>query len=38
MANCPSCGQSTSAPAGQPVPSHQKPDGSRQTCPGGTAS
>lgn len=32
-ANCPSCGQSTSASKGSPTPSHQPP-GSRATCPG----
>lgn len=31
---CPSCGQTVGAETGQPVASHQKPDGSRETCPG----
>lgn len=34
---CPSCGQITNAKPGTPVAPHQKPDGSRETCPGGTA-
>ncbi|PBC72261.1 hypothetical protein SAMN05216511_7224 [Streptomyces sp. KS_16] len=34
-ATCPSCQQIVGSPPGQPVTTHQKPDGSRETCPGG---
>lgn len=33
-ASCPTCGTGTSAGSGDPTPMHQKPDGSRETCPG----
>jgi len=34
-ATCPSCGQTVGSDPGEPVTAHQKPDGSREKCPGG---
>lgn len=34
-ATCPTCNQIVGSAPGTPVTPHQKPDGSRQTCPGG---
>lgn len=31
---CPSCGQVAAGSRGDTVGQHQKPDGSRETCPG----
>lgn len=35
VASCPTCQQIVGSEPGQPVTLHQKPDNSRETCPGG---